>query len=53
METAYYAGCGGIQINIMAIGKVFKVGEEAVAKGERGEQLVATIRAFVETIREN
>ena len=53
VEAAYYAGCNGIQIPMMTIPRVFRAGEEAVARGERGEQLTATIRAFVETIRCN
>lgn len=53
VEQAYYKACSGIQIGMLDIGRVFAVGREAVDRGEAGEQLQATIRAFVETIRKN
>jgi len=51
VERAYYATCEGIAINIMDIGKVFKVGREALAAGADEATLRQAIRDFVETIR--
>jgi len=53
VEQAYYASCSGIQINIMDIGKVFKVGREAIRDGVDDDLLRKTIRKFVDQIRKN
>lgn len=53
VEQAYYASCSGIQIDIMDISKVFKVGRQAVANGADEAGLKSAIREFVETIRKN
>jgi hypothetical protein len=53
VEQAYYASCEGIQINIMDIGKVFKVGREAIRDGVDDALLQSTIRKFVDQIKKN
>jgi hypothetical protein len=50
VERVYYQTCSGVQINIMDIGKVFKVGVAAVAEGVDDETLGKRIRAYVDTI---
>ncbi len=51
IESAYYAGCSGVQIDVMDIGKVFKHGHVLIKSGADDEALKAGIVAFVETIR--
>jgi hypothetical protein len=53
VEAAYYASCSGIQINMMDIPKVFKVGAQIVSEGADDATLQAKLRAFVDTIRHN
>jgi hypothetical protein len=55
IERAYYARCGGIQIDIMDIGKVFKVGQGFLTTypNATDDQLADRIAAYVETIRKN
>ncbi len=53
VEQAYYATCSGIEICMMDISKVFKVGREAIRDGVDEDLLRSTIRKFVETIRKN
>ena len=51
VSAAYHATCSGIQINMMDIPKVFKVGLRAITEGCDDESLRLTVRAYVETIR--
>lgn len=53
IEQAYYKVADGVQIDMMAIPKVFKVGESAIAQGADDAALEKAIADFVETIREN
>ena len=50
INAAYMETCAGIQIHMMDICKVFDEGRKAISEGR---DLKASIRAFVETIREN
>jgi hypothetical protein len=48
VERAYYAGCSGIAINIMDIGKVFAFGEEYIRRmSPTDEELKDAIFLFV------
>jgi len=53
VESLYYQRCSGIQINIMDIGAVFKVGKAAALAGLSDEQIGNEIFNFVQTIRKN
>ncbi len=53
VERAYYTRCSGIEIDIMDIGKVFKVGEQALVDGADDAALGDAVAAYVETIRKN
>ena len=48
IEKTYVENCSNISINIMDIGKIFKVGHAALAEGK---DLKTAIVEFVETIR--
>jgi hypothetical protein len=50
IEEAYYARCSGISIDIMDIGKVFRVGRRAY---DAGLDVGDAVAAYVETIRKN
>ena len=55
INRIYMRNCTGIQIDIMDISKVFKVGREAVSKNPAIDDtaLAHTIVDFVHTIRKN
>jgi hypothetical protein len=48
IDKVYNENCANIQINVMDIGKIFKVGHAALAAGK---DLKTAIVEFVETIR--
>ena len=52
IERAYYAGCSGVQINIMDIPKVFRQGDAVIAAQPEisDAELVVKIRAIVDNI---
>jgi hypothetical protein len=53
INRVYAQRCSGIEVNIMDIGKVFKVGQQAIAEGADDAALGDRIAAYVETIRQN
>ena len=53
VERLYYKRCSGIQINVMDIGAVFKVGKAAALAGLSDEQIGNEIFNFVQTIRKD
>lgn len=53
VSRLYGQRCFGIQINIMDIGKVMRVGVEALEAGDSEEAAGDKIAAFVEKIRKN
>jgi hypothetical protein len=53
INEIYTRNCSGVQISVMDIPKVFKVGREAIAKGFEGEALRTVIVGYVDTIRQN
>jgi len=53
ITKAYTSSCNGVEIPMMKIPEIFKVGRAAVAEGADDEALKAKIVAFVATIRAN
>jgi hypothetical protein len=53
IQRLYTARCSGIQINIMDIGKVFKVAEAGIVAGMDDATLGDVIFAYVNEIRQN
>jgi hypothetical protein len=55
IERLYYQHCSGVQINVLDISKVFRVGTAAIAANPQitDEQLAKVIVDFVNTIRKN
>lgn len=53
ITKAYTSSCNGIEIPMLEIPRIFKVGRDAVAAGADDEALKAKIVEFVQTIRKN
>lgn len=53
IERAYQTTCSGIQVNVMDLSKISRVGEAAILEGVDDVVLGQRIRDFVETIRQN
>jgi len=53
IDAAYNKTCSGVQINMMDILKVAKVGYKLLSEGADDAKLEEGIKAFVETIRVN
>jgi hypothetical protein len=53
IESIFYKKCSGIQISVMEIGSVFRVGKAAAKAGKSDEEIGNEIFAFVQTIRKN
>ena len=51
IDKAYRATCCNIGISVLDIGKVFRVGHEAIREGADDAALAARLRAFVDTIK--
>lgn len=51
IESAYYANCSGVAINIMDIEKVFAAGRAAILAGADDAALGEKLRAVVDTLR--
>lgn len=50
IAAIYTRNCSGIQINILDISKIYRVGREAILSGQDPEPAIV---AFVQTIRQN
>lgn len=50
IEAAYGLACSGVQIDIMAIPRVFAEGHRLIAAGADNAALAAGLRAFVDTL---
>jgi hypothetical protein len=53
VDRVYRENCSGVQVNIMDIPKIFRVGHAAIAEGADDTVLKEKIVAYVETIRKN
>jgi len=53
INKAYTSRCGGIQIDIMDITRVFQVGQKLVDSGADDVTLAQGIFDYVQTIRKN
>lgn len=53
INRAYLSSCNGVQIPMLQIPEIFKVGRAAIAAGADDEALKAKIVEFVASIRTN
>lgn len=53
IQKAYGQACANVQVGIMDIPKIFRVGRDAIEAGADDVALQLKIREFVETIRKN
>ncbi len=53
VTRCFNAGCSGVQVGVMDLSKVNRVGLEGIDAGDDDAALTARIKAFVETIRKN
>lgn len=51
VSRLYAQSCANVQINLMDIPKVARVGMEALLAGDSDDAIKSKIRAFVDTIR--
>ena len=53
IETVFYARCPRVQVGILDIGKIFKVGYAAIREGADDQVIGDRLVAFIATIRRN
>lgn len=53
IEAAFYANFNGVQVSVLDIPKIFRVGREALALGADELGLIMAMRGFIDTVRKN